>query len=101
MPRSLTEKLNGKDKVFEGQKLHRRCQLCRLGIPELTQNHIETRTLDGITRTKGVEDVELQIRPTTSSSGLLGTRLTLQMSDGREQDFLPASSDGIARPQAG
>ena len=97
MPRTLTEKLNGNGKVFE----------CKRFIADVSyvvwvyQNYIETPTLDGITRTKGVEDVEVQIRPTTYISGLLGTRLTLHMSDGRKQDFFPASSDGNCKAIGG
>ena|ERR1700685_379977 len=97
MSRSLIEKLNGKGKVFEGKNF-----IADVSYDiRVYQHYSETRLLNGTARTPGIGTVELQIIPTASVSGLLGTRLTLHMNDARKQDFFPASSDGNCKATGG
>jgi hypothetical protein len=98
MPRNLIETLNGEGKVFEGKEFVADVSY----VARVYQNYSETRLLNGgMTRTKIGEDVEIQINPFSSIGFLLGKCLTLQMSDGRKQDFFPVSSNGECRATGG
>ena len=98
MPRNLIESLNGKGKVFEGKEFIADVSY----VFRVYQNYSETKMLNGgSTRTKIGNDVEIQITPYSSVGALLGKCLTLQMDDGRKQDFFPASSNGECRATGG
>lgn len=98
MPRNLIETLNGEGKVFEGKEFVADVSY----VVWVYQNYSETKLLNGgMTRTVIGNDAEIQINPYSSVGALLGKCLTLQMSDGRKQDFFPASSNGECRARGG
>ena len=94
----MDERLSGQGKVFNGQKYISDVQY----ELEIYSHYRDTQTLTGSGKLLVGKEVRLRINPRAALSGQVGTdRLTLQMSDGRKQDFFVTSSSGECKATGG
>jgi hypothetical protein len=90
---TLIESLSGVGKVFAEEDSE---FVADVHYDVRTYRKVKTEQLldGGVVRGQVDDHVEIRISPTTSTSALVGKRLTLHMEDGRKLDFWVASARG-------
>jgi hypothetical protein len=93
----MSETMRGDGKIFKGQQFIADVQYDL----RIQSNFRRTDSLTSSGMIQGLSDVHLRINPAKAVTPYFGDLLTLQMSDGRKQDFFVSTSDGDCKATGG